>query len=197
MNVTMIEMDREQAIKRLEEYRRALRRRADTEYAAVAQGYEALAEGTPLIQYAEVIRGAPRDEKNRPKLAISRADRQQMQMSWWGEEAVFNSNIPWKSLRQLVISVPMGRRPNGPSPRGFALVPMVPPRALDAIGGTSNLRHHLVLWEVDQWADERIGARPDRDPLLLRVLHGDLCAVVAAWDLTDLERAVMAGRIER
>lgn len=25
-------------------------------------------------------------------------------------------------------------------------------------------------------------------------IHGDLCAVVAAWDLTELERAVMVAR---
>lgn len=35
---------------------------------------------------------------------------------------------------------------------------------------------------------------PPTDPLLLRHLHGDLYAVLAAWDLTPLERAVLAGR---
>lgn len=35
-----------------------------------------------------------------------------------------------------------------------------------------------------------------KDPYLLRPIHGDLCAVVAAWDLTELERSVMAGRAQ-
>jgi hypothetical protein len=47
---------------------------------------------------------------------------------------------------------------------------------------------------VEQWADTRIGARPDRDPYLLRHLHGDAYAVLAEWDLTPLEQLVMTGR---
>jgi hypothetical protein len=38
---------------------------------------------------------------------------------------------------------------------------------------------------------------PDRDPYLLRHVGGALYAVLAAWDLTDLERAIMSARRAR
>jgi len=33
---------------------------------------------------------------------------------------------------------------------------------------------------------------PPRDPALIRHIRGDLWAVLAVWDLTELERAVLA-----
>lgn len=47
-----------------------------------------------------------------------------------------------------------------------------------------------ILWEAE-WQ-----AVPPKDPALLRHLGGDLYAVVAVWDLTELERAVLGGRFE-
>jgi len=46
-----------------------------------------------------------------------------------------------------------------------------------------------TLWEVETWTLE-----PPRDPVLLRRLGGDLYVVLAVWDLTDLERAVLGAR---
>jgi hypothetical protein len=46
-----------------------------------------------------------------------------------------------------------------------------------------------VLWEVEEW--KRI---PPVDPALIRHVRGDLWAVLATWDLTDLERYVLSQR---
>jgi hypothetical protein len=46
-----------------------------------------------------------------------------------------------------------------------------------------------VLWDA-VWTPE-----PPIDPLLLKHCGGSLYAIVAAWDLTPLEQAVMRGRI--
>jgi len=43
-----------------------------------------------------------------------------------------------------------------------------------------------ILWEADWHLD------PPQDPALLRRLMGDLWVVLAVWDLTSLERAVLA-----
>lgn len=207
MNVPTITMDPAEAQARLDEYRASLVRSADAEYEAAVAGYEALAEGTPVVQYGPAIAAAPVDEKGRPMLAIARADRRQVEFEWFGtsRSARFNTAkvsrwaLPAGSL--LDLWTPMGRLHGledrhgyRQTVRGYALVPMVPPHALKAAGGRSRLRDHVILWEVEEWADQPIQALPDRDPLLLRPIHGDLCAVVAQWDLTDLERAVMAGR---
>jgi hypothetical protein len=200
MNVEAITMDPEEARERLKAYRTSLHRSADAEYQAAAAGYQALAEGTPVIRYGRAIRDAPTDGKNRPMLAIARADRTQVRVtSSWRADSHFDSTSgfgrPVTEGSLLLITIPheQGARAG----TGFALVPMVPPHALRAAGGRSKLSEHLILWEVEEWSDTPIEAVPDRDPYLLRPLHGDLCAVVAEWDLTDLERAVMAGRASR
>lgn len=74
---------------------------------------------------------------------------------------------------------------------GYALVPIVPPTVRK---GHADLSRYFTLWEVEQWADQRIRAAADRDPYLLQRLGGDLYAVVGEWDLTELERAVMGSR---
>jgi hypothetical protein len=43
------------------------------------------------------------------------------------------------------------------------------------------------LWEVNQWSP----ARPPDDPVLLSPLGGDLYAVLAHWDLTEIEKMVL------
>lgn len=47
-----------------------------------------------------------------------------------------------------------------------------------------------MLFEAE-WRPE-----PPKDPALLRHIGGDLYSVVAVWDLTELERAVLAGRLD-
>lgn len=70
--------------------------------------------------------------------------------------------------------------------RGYrALVPLIPPNLRPARA----LVRYVILFEAE-WEPV-----PPTDPLLLRHLHGDLYAVLAAWDLTPLERAVLAGRL--
>ena len=49
------------------------------------------------------------------------------------------------------------------------------------------LDRYFILWEAD-WQ-----RRAPVDPALLRPVGGDLYVVVATWDLTDLERAVLNG----
>jgi hypothetical protein len=69
-----------------------------------------------------------------------------------------------------------------------APVPIIPPRLRPA-----NLTDdYYILWEVDSWTQV-----PSRDPYLLKRLSPTLFLVCAAWDLTDIEMAVMAGRIKQ
>jgi hypothetical protein len=61
-------------------------------------------------------------------------------------------------------------------------VPLIPP----ALRPKFKLSSYHTLWEVEQWKRE-----PPRDPMLLRHLGGALYVVLATWDLTDIERAVL------
>jgi hypothetical protein len=62
-------------------------------------------------------------------------------------------------------------------------VPPIPPRFRP---GQPD-RYH-ILWEAE-WAKV-----PPRDPALLRALGDGLYVVLAVWDLTELERAVLGIR---
>ena len=206
MNVQKITMDPAEARERLRAARRQLHRRADAEYEAVAAGYEALAEGTPLINLSEVIRAGGFDEQMRPRLAVARADRRQVHLVWPSTStlALFTTAVaPLADPGTLRLSVDLGREHGmmttngnwGRTVGGYALVPMIPPQVREASRvPASRDRNHFILWEVEAWADRPLRAIPDLDPFLLRHLGGELYAVLAEWDLTPLERAVMAGR---
>jgi hypothetical protein len=70
-----------------------------------------------------------------------------------------------------------------------AMVPIVPPEHRPARG----LGDRLVLWEVDRWQWTTPPAPPG-DPALVRHVGGDIYAVEAVWDLTELEKLVLSGR---
>lgn len=194
MNTPLITMDREQAQEKLNAYRDVLRGRADAEYEAAALGYKALADGKPLLNLTEAIVSGGLHTDGRPKLAVARADMDEVRVRLSPTQATFSTAWNWRERRfrdvEFIFAMP---GLSNATRAGFALVPMVPADKLPRIN--TALGQHLILWEVVQWADSSARARPDRDPYLLRHIVGDLYAVVAEWDLTDLERAVMAGRV--
>lgn len=201
MNTPTITMPQHEARERLRAYRKQIHRRADAEYEAVARGYEALAAGTALISLRQVFQEAcPFDAKRRPRLAIARADRRQVHFRWnGGTTGRFDTNVrgPWGGRRwwpSLAIDVDFGMNlPPDPKKNGFALVPMIPAELREHHPASYD-RDRFILFEVDEWADQRIGAPAPVDPYLLEHLGGDLYAVLAEWELTELERAVVAGR---
>lgn len=208
MNVQPITMDPGTAREKLRAVRAALHRRADGEYQALERAYAALAEGTPILSLPEAFRTAGIDEQGRPRLAIARADRRRCRFSWRAPNVgglprtegalYFDTRAdPW-SLRgtgvNLVLAVVLGREFAPPTAvrmnaGGEALVPLIPPEVRNQVRFRD--RDCYLLWEVETWTPV-----PDRDPMLLRHLGGDAYAVLAHWDLTDLERMVMAGRRE-
>jgi hypothetical protein len=197
MNVAQMTMPKAAAKRKLQAVRKQLHRRADAEYQALESAYQAAAAGRPLISLSDAFATAPRDEKGRPRLAIARADRVQVHLRTSNERcdfrAIARGGSFWdgRSMRNpqynVGVAVP-GMLSSVPD--GYALVPIVPPD----VRRSHSLETHFILWEVEQWSPTQIGARPDRDPYLLKHLGGDLYAVIAEWDLTDIERAVMAGR---
>lgn len=70
-----------------------------------------------------------------------------------------------------------------------AMVPIVPPKHRPGRG----MGDRLVLFEVADWTWATLPTPPG-DPALLRHVGGDLYAVEATWDLTELERLVLSGR---
>lgn len=210
MEVPTIMMPRQKALEKLEGYRERLRKGADAEYEAAVKGYEALAAGKVLLDLVDVYAGVDTDEKDRPALAIARADRNQVYFSWDQERFVFDARSNRYSRKNedtLVVRVDAGRRADVPKIRkafpgvdgiypghstGYALVPMVPADVRPNV----DMKKCHVLWEVTAWADNRISA-VSSDPYLVQHLAGSLWVVLAEWDLTPLEQAITRGRLDR
>ena len=198
MNVATIEEPAEQAKKKLEAYKAHLQRRHDEEYERCVEAYEAMAQGLPLINIEEAIRGVGLNEKSQPLLAIARADRKQVYFEWNTNESILsfstlvdNYSWRWKSeSTSLYIQIDMKQRA-AQWRHGYSLVPMIPADVRPKAGQAKNW---FILWEVEQWADKPVIAEPDRDPYLLKHIGGPLYAILAEWELTDLERSIMAAR---
>jgi hypothetical protein len=210
MDVDLIRMDPKEAREQLREYRTSLHRRADVEYEAVAKGLEALADGTPILSLSAAIVGGGFDAEMRPRLAVARWDRREVKFDWTPYSNAGAFNAVWDSRGQHLftggtVSVDFGRR-HGLTTLGadnkrygkwitaYALVPMIPAGVRLSVPGLAASKRHFILWEVEHWSEQPKTAQPPRDPYLLRHLHGDAYAVVAEWNLTELERLVMAGR---
>ena len=210
MDLQTIELPEDEARERFTEYRNAVRARHNEEDAAIMRGYRALAKGSSLISLAGAIRAGGCDEKNLPRLAVGKATALKVWLSQrdadgavrfvtrrYYEGRAANNHIDVRAFPPgtlpTVDAVGMtweARRRAGLSQTEelFTPMPSVPPRFRPARG----LHLYDVLFEVDEW---RKDAPPvTRDPALLRRLAGDLYVVCATWDLTELERLVLAGR---
>jgi hypothetical protein len=202
-------MSRQQALNKLGKYREQLARRADNEYEAAVAGYQALADGKVLLDLEEAFVDVPTDAKDRPMLAIGRADRRQVYFSWLNRTRFQFStaiNSAGRESDTLVVTVGAGREFNNTGKvkardgvarsewpvGGYALVPMVPADVRPNV----DMKKCHVLWEVPEWADQRVGTSPT-DPYLIQHLAGSLYVVLAEWELTPLERAITRGRIDR
>jgi len=69
------------------------------------------------------------------------------------------------------------------------IVPIIPIKILVTEVKTMLPNYH-ILWEVEEWKP-----LPPKDPILLKRLTSNLFGVLATWDLTNLERAIIRGRI--
>lgn len=180
----LTQVDREQARELWQKYQSHVHRMtpADVEIAAI---YKRIAQGKTVIRALESIRAAGMNEQNMPKLAICRADAQLCYFRRNSNECKFQTKRwPRSNDRRGVVSVPWPGL-NLQHPDGEAVVPIIPVHLRPKRG----LANYYILWEAE-WTRTY-----PTDPYLLRRFGGDTWLVVAAWDLTDVERAVMSSRL--
>jgi hypothetical protein len=151
-------------------YKRGILNETDTvrkrEYEALMRGYRAIAQGQQVLDLHQAMHGAGLQPGTFPKLAICRADAKKCSV-YLGHDgsAVFAAD---KDARWVY----------------------------------DRERKNVVRLPADTFerrtssgtAEALVPTAPV-DPLLVRHLQGSLYAIVAAWDLTPLERAVLMGRL--
>jgi hypothetical protein len=166
----------------------------------VQRTYQLLAKGKTIIKALESIAKAGVNEQGLPKLAIAGATAKAcyLERATRGT-CVMASSENWRATKnkfhwgeQAFIfppsSFPLNWDGKGRTQRSShqAQLPLVPVHLRPRRG----LANYHILWEAE-W--EPI---PPRDPYLLRRIgKADLWLVVAHWNLTEVERAVLATRV--
>ena len=188
MELATIEMPKAEARKAFLEYRRAVRERHNAEDEMIMRGYRALSQGHQVINLLDVMKAGGEDDLGRPRLAIARADEKRVVMHRWADGRFQMGPDVRGSVRSpsRLFNFPVDTMPREINPRTrqwqyAAIVPSVPPQYRPK----ADLSNYHILWEAE-WTR----AAP-RDPALLKHAGGWIYVVLAVWDLTPLEQAVL------
>lgn len=191
MNIEQLQMDREAA---RAIYRKYLEQRAHHEPhdKQITQIYERLSRGETVIYALDAIRRAGCTAEGLPRLAIARCDMPFVYLHVRERRGAapvvcFGERAWWLNRRRLDSKNIRLEWPRCPvrCDRVSAVVPAIPAHLRPRRG----IQNYFVLFEA-AW-----GRAYPIDPYLLRRFGPDAWAVVAGWELTESERAVMSQRV--
>lgn len=191
METQTITVDREEARQLFRKYKEHQHYSTPVDL-EIQRVYDAIAKGRMVIRAIASIAAAGLNDEGLPRLAIVRSDAPQCHLylnSNGGARFSTTAYAPDRN-RRCYIDMPPGSFPdtNKRHRHYAAQTPLVPIHLRPKRG----LANYHTLFEAE-WTPI-----PPKDPLLLRrVGLADLWIVCAAWDLTEIERAVLAGRIGR
>jgi hypothetical protein len=158
----------------------------------IMRAYQLIAQGKVIIQAIESIRQAGLNSDNMPKLPLCRANAKwcYFRSDQWGHGHFSPQPYPQSNSRQTIKFTrglfPQSLRVCNSWDNAKAAVPIIPIHLRPQRG----IENYHILWEAT-WE-----LTPPVDPYLLRrIRNGDMWLVVAAWDLTEVERAAMRTRM--
>lgn len=181
MNVEKLQMDKDQARDLWRRYQES-RAGMTPNDRAIAAIYKRIAQGRLVIRALASITAAGLGADGLPKLAIMRADQKRIRCCPRNNEIAFACTGPSRARDvNFELSMPGSTYK---TPNREAFVPLIPVH----LRPRKAIEKYHVLWEAD-WNQY------PTDPYLLRRFGADAWLVVAAWDLTDVERAVMSTQL--
>lgn len=143
MNVPQMNVSKADALKMLKEYRehRGVYDKMDLEIERICRQ---ISRGKTVISVIDAIRQAGLDEKNRPRLAIGRADLTRIECIMTTGHMTFCEN--WRRNKKIVVPWP---GVDGSWRNLAAIVPRIPPQHRPK---PSMLSKYWILWEAD-WTE--------------------------------------------
>ena len=182
----------------------AIRKTPTKHLKTMKKAYRAISAGETIIDIYDAFQKAGKHDNDRPKLAIARAHLSRIWFqardngagSFWSSREHFRN---FSGVNNASVRLPEGIFGSWSTDKwerwawnrvASTAVPPVPAEHMPK----SKLNNYFILWEVEPfgWADEPI---PPGDPMLLKRLSPNLFVVLAVWDLSPLERAVLRGAI--
>jgi hypothetical protein len=180
--------------------------------------YAHMRHGGKVIDVWESMKLAGLNKDGDPKLAIVRADSPKVRFARRignryitingqsnykdivNEGGTFffqKKNGRWSPYWESDIKIPTGFFPEWPKKEDGQYIgrqvetvtPIIPARLMNPLR-SHKLENYHILWEVDEWK-----LVPPKDPMLLKKVTPNMFLILAHWDLSPLERAVIRGRI--
>ena len=214
MEVEQLAVPKKKAQEQYEAYKQELRY-AKSQFNRDMLGlYAHMKHGGKVIDLWEAMKLASLNEQGDPKLAVCRADSPKCQFIRKFRNAWINNN--W-SIAESDGGVfrSMHRQSNGHHtyfeddvkiPKGFfpdwkdaqtnkfvertveTITPIIPAKILNPLR-SHKLQNYHILWEVEDWK------LVPKDPMLLKRITPNMFLVLATWNLSKLEQAVIRGRL--
>ena len=194
---------KEKAEKAWKEHLDLLKTREDEGVKILKQAYYHAKKGRKIIDIYQAMQNAGLDKDGWPNLAICRADGTECSFERREEGAGLFHHIPrdrWTPATRYSVLIPKGTFMDLPVADSwsewrenyrYAVIPTIPAEHYPK----GSLERYYILWEVEQWHEASKLPVPPIDPFLLKRLSPNLFAVLAEWDLTPLERAVIRGAL--
>lgn len=198
-NTPTITMPKEQAKAFYQDYLGAVKTRKEKYVKELKQVYYHLSKGNKVLDIYEVFKKSGVNEMGEPKLAIARADGRiiefhKMELGagrFEGRTTAYDVDLPsrtfpnWK--RKLLPNRWNDRKTLQIVRQEISTkVPIVPAHLLP----DGELENYFVLWEVSEWNPMPVY----KDPFLLKRINANAFVVLAEWDLTPVEQAIIRGR---
>lgn len=198
--ISQIFIPEEQAKIEWKKYNELLKKRKDKHLQIIKQAMYFAKQGKTLIDIYETIKKGGLNKNNEPRLAIARADLHEVYLEKQdtgticfnmkrGDYSKDNVTLPQKSFN---IQWERQKNNDGTEDRWRILnkelktkVPIIPAEIMP----NGDLSNYYVLWEVKEW--EKL---PEiKDPFLLKRISENMFVILGAWDITELERAIIGG----
>lgn len=148
--------------------------------------YKQIASGRQVVNAFDLLTEGGVDDRKRPCLFLARAGWKQVRWRrmWHGCGIFFNHQADSRSKHRKDNCISVPERTWEDWQAGYdehwSVVPSIPP----LLRPRGRLDGYVILSEATWQA-------VPKDPALLRPIKWPLCAVLAVWDLTELERKVL------
>ena len=168
--------------------------------------YAHMKHGGKMIDLYEGMKIAGLNKDGDPKLAITNANSPKVRFTkeyrWQNGVVVADGGIfrplgySYRTRENHKIVIPKGFFPDWEKDAKGSIIrqeietitPVVPAKILNPLR-SHKLENYHILWEVEDWR------LIPKDPMLLKRITPNMFCVLATWDLTPLERAVIKGRL--
>lgn len=201
--VEKIIVPKEQAKIEWKKYCELLKKRKDRHLKIMKESMYFAKQGKALINVYEVMKKAGLNKNDEPRLAIARADinevlfqKRDTGTGRFEMEQGYNRS-GWSTdveLPQETFKVHWKRQTNPDGTKATwqiedvkikTKVPLIPVDLMPE----GDLKNYYILWEVKLWE-----ILPEvKDPFLLKRISQNMFVILGAWDITELERAIIEG----